>query len=175
MGNEFVVVNGVKINKDDFKRTYKEDGKEFVELKNGVKINIWNSYNGEGYIKIDKDNKTQIGNILSGDIIGTNGNDNIEINNSRFMGHIDLKGGNDKITTDDVFTRDVIGGDGNDTATFNNTRTIGKVNVENVTYINNSTAHGGVLADNVLFKNSSHGFNVEAKKERYVNQFPTGR
>ncbi len=175
MGNEFVVVNGVKINKDDFKRSYKENGRNFVELKNGVKIDIWDSYKGEGYIKIDKDNKTQIGNILSGDIIGTNGNDNIEINNSRFMGHIDLKGGNDKITTDDVFTRDVIGGDGNDTATFNNTRTIGKVNVENVTYINNSTAHGGVLADNVLFKNSSHGFNVEAKKERYVNQFPTGR
>lgn len=175
MGNEFVVVNGVKINKDDFKRSYKENGRDFVELKNGVKIDIWDSYKGEGYIKIDKDNKTQIGNILSGDIIGTNGNDNIEIKNSRFMGHIDLKGGNDKITTDDVFTRDVIGGDGNDTATFNNTRTIGKVNVENVTYINNSTAHGGVLADNVLFKNSSHGFNVEAKKERYVNQFPTGR
>lgn len=175
MGNEFVVVNGVKINKDDFKRSYKENGRNFVELKNGVKIDIWDSYKGDGYIKIDKDNKTQIGNILSGDIIGTNGNDNIEINNSRFMGHIDLKGGNDKITTDDVFTRDVIGGDGNDTATFNNTRTIGKVNVENVTYINNSTAHGGVLADNVLFKNSSHGFNVEAKKERYVNQFPTGR
>ena len=175
MGNEFVVVNGVKINKDDFKRSYKENGRNFVELKNGVKIDIWDSYKVEGYIKIDKDNKTQIGNILSGDIIGTNGNDNIEIKNSRFMGHIDLKGGNDKITTDDVFTRDVIGGDGNDTATFNNTRTIGKVNVENVTYINNSTAHGGVLADNVLFKNSSHGFNVEAKKERYVNQFPTGR
>ena len=172
MGNEFVVVNGVKINKDDFKRSYKEDGKEFVELKNGVKINIWGSNHGDGYIKIDKDNKTQIGNLLSGDIIGTEGNDNIEIVNSRFMDHIDLKGGDDKITTDDVFTKNIIGDDGKDTAIFNNTRTVSKVNVENVTYINNSTAHGGVIADNVLFKNDSSGFNVEAKKERYVNQFP---
>ena len=165
---DYITIQGVKVDKADIK-SY---GDDFVELKNGVKIDIWkplNDGNGAGYIKIDKDNKTLIGNLLLGDVTGTNKDDHIVMNNVRFMGHIDLKDGNDSLVVNDSFTRNVTGGSGEDTVIFDNTRTVGKVNAENITYTNNSTAHNDVTGNNVLFTNdSSDGFNkITAKNVKY--------
>ncbi len=169
---DYITINGAKVNKSDIK-SY---GKDYVELKNGVKINIWNHFdngNGEGYIKIDKDNKTQIGNLLLGDVTGTNAADNIELNNVRFMGHIDLKDGDDKLYTQNSFIRSAVGGNGNDTLIFDNTRTIQNIEGENITYQNNARAHGVVEGNNIIFANDSSGReeDIHGKNIKYINSF----
>lgn len=170
---DFVTINGVKIDKADIK-SY---GRDYVELQNGVKINIWKNFDngkGEAYIKIDKENnKTLIGNLLLGDVTGTNNADNIEFENVRFMGHIDLKDGDDRLYAKDSFIRSADGGNGNDTLIFDNTRTIQNVKGENITYQNSSRAHGVVEGNNVLFANNSSGNdrNIQAASVRYKNRF----
>lgn len=169
---DFITVQGVKIDKADIKNY----GDNFVELKNGVKIDIWQPLQGanaESYIKIDKDNKTLIGNLMLGDVTGSANADIIELDNVRFMGHIDLKDGDDRLYVKNSFTRDVNGGNGEDTLIFDDTRTVGKVKGENITYTNNSTAHNDVEGENVLFENgSSDGFNkITAKNVKYKNSF----
>ncbi len=176
MPSGFSEISGVNVNKADIKSAYQKDGKDYVELKNGVTINIIRAFssNGEaGYIKIDKENKTQIGNILSGGIKGTNAADDIELTNVRMLGDIDLKDGDDKLLVKDSFVRTMQGGNGNDTVVFDNTRLIESVDAEHVTFKNNSSAHGTVKANDALFADGSGAHNkVDAKKVVYKNQFP---
>lgn len=174
--SDFINVNGVEINKADINKTYTKGIKHYVELKNGVTIDIWKPVPGsdeKASVKIDKDNKTQLSNLLCGSITGTEGADDIVITNSRFMGSIDLKGGDDKLTVKDSFTRSATGGEGKDTFIFDNTRTLGLVEAENITYKNNSTAHADVKGKKVLFENdSSPGFNkVTAQNVTYKDEF----
>lgn len=170
---DFAEVKGVKINRADIK----EQGKNYVVLKNGIKIDIWKPLENNGeeaYIKIDsKTNKTQLGNLLCAGITGSEGNDNIEISNARFMGNINLNGGDDTLVVKDSFTREVNGGAGNDKIVFNNTRTLGHVSGEKIKYDNNSTAHNTVEGKQVSFENgSSNGFNrITAQNVRYKNEF----
>ncbi len=169
---DYITVRGVKIDTDFIK----EYGKDFVELKNGVKINIWSHLDRdkkEGYITLGENNKTIIGNLLIDGLTGSDNADDIELYNVRFMGHADLRGGDDKLYIKESATRDVDGGDGNDKFIFEKTRTIGNVKGEDIIYKNYARSHGTVEAETVLFTDGSGaGFeDVKAKNVTYKNQF----
>ena len=160
MGNEVINVKGVLINKSDYKGIVKDGRTEYVELKNGVKIDIWTPHDKkqQATVHIDENNKVVINNVFIGGLVGTDGNDNIEMHNSGTLYGVNLGAGDDKISIFNSKLASINCGDGNDYIRLQDSLIFKDLHSEKVEFYHSNTL-GKVFSEDTLFAdNSSYGY-----------------
>lgn len=162
MGNEVINVKGVNVNKADYKGIVKEGRTEYVELKNGVKIDIWapNRKKEVASVYIAENNKVVLKNVFVGSLTGTDGNDNIEMHNCGDLNGINLGAGDDKISVFNSQLASINCGDGNDSIRLENSLIFKDVHAEKIEFHNSNTL-GRVYGENTLFTNDSSFVNPQ--------------
>ncbi len=160
MGNEVINVKGVLINKSDYKGVVKEGRTEYVELKNGVKIDIWTPHNKkqQATVHIDENNKVVINNVFIGSLVGSDGNDNIEMRNSGALNALDLRAGDDKISVFNSQLASINCGDGTDYIKLKDSLVFKNLHAEKVEF-DHSNILGKVFSEDTLFSNNSNFIN----------------
>lgn len=156
MGNEVINVKGVLINKSDYKGVVKEGRTEYVELKNGVKIDIWTPHNKkqQATVHIDENNKVVINNVFIGSLIGTAGNDNIEMRDCGSLRDVNLGSGNDKISVFNSKLASINCGDGTDYIRLKDSLVFKDLHAEKVEFYHSNTL-GKVFSEDTLFTDNS--------------------
>ena len=157
MGNEVINVKGVNINKADYKGIVKEGRTEYVELKNGVKIDIWAPHNKKepATVQIGENNKVIMKNVFAGSCIGTDGNDNIEMHDCGDLHGIHLGAGDDKISVFNSQVTSINCCDGNDLIRLENSLVFKNLHAEKVEFRNSNTL-GKIFSDDTLFTDNSN-------------------